>query len=60
MTKTTKSLLVVALVVWVLGAIFLASRTFDYYTTRSEKQQREDVMTLERLMFPSRMTRNQE
>jgi hypothetical protein len=60
MTKTKKSLLAVAFVIWVLGAIFLARKTFDYYYTRSDQQQSEDALTLERLIFPSRMTRDQD
>ena len=60
MTTKKKSLLAVAFVVWVLGAIFLACKTFDYYSSRNDSERGEDALTLERLMFPSRMARDHE
>jgi hypothetical protein len=59
MTKKKKRLLALALVIWVLGSVYLASKTFDYY--REGKQAgADDSLTLERIMFPSRQMRDQE
>jgi len=59
MTKRKKSLLAAAFVIWVLGAIWLASKVLDDF--RSGRQPGgDDSLTMERIMFPSRMARDQD
>ena len=58
MTKK-KKFIVGALVIWVLGAIYLGSKSFE--ELRSGKVSGgDDALSLERIMMPSRMTRDQE
>ena len=58
MTKK-KKLIAVALVIWILGAIYLASKSFDAF--RSGKHfSGDDTLTMKRIMFPSLMTRDQD
>jgi hypothetical protein len=59
MTKNKKKLLAAAFVVWALGAIWLGAKVLDEF--RSGKLPgSDDALSMERIMFPSRMTRDQE
>jgi len=59
MTKRKKSLLAAALVVWVLGALWLASKTLDDFRS-GRPSGGDESLTLERIMFPSQLSRDQE
>ena len=60
MTNKKKGILAAAFVLWLLVAIFLASRTFDELRSGKRPGGGDDTLTLERIMFPSRMLRDQE
>ena len=60
MTKKKKRILVAALVIWILGAICLASRTLEYFRGNKHLSGGDDTLTLENLLFPSRKMRDQE
>jgi hypothetical protein len=60
MTNKKKCILAVALVVWILGAIYLASKSFDEYRSGKHLSGGDDTLTLKRIMLPSLMIRDQE
>ena len=59
MTKK-KKVIAVALVLWILGGIYLASKSFDEIRSGKHLSGADDTLTLKRIMFPSLMTRDQE
>ena len=59
MTKK-KKLIAVALVLWILGAIYLASKSFDEFRSGKNLGGGDDALTMKRIMFPSLITRDQD
>jgi hypothetical protein len=59
-TNKKKCILAVALVVWILGAIYLASKSLDEYRSGKHLSGGDDTVTLKRIMFPSLRMREQE
>ena len=59
MTKK-KKVIAVALVLWILGGIYLASKSYDELQSGKYPGSGDDTLTLKRIMFPSLMTQDQE
>ena len=59
MTKK-KKLIAVALVIWILGAIYLGSKSFNELRSGKHLSGADDALSLKRIMFPSRMMQEQE
>ena len=60
MTRKKKCILAAALVIWILGAIYLAFKSFDELRSGKYPGSGDDTLSLKRIMFPSLMTRDQE
>ena len=59
MTKK-KKFIAVALVIWILGAIYLAAKSIDAFRSGKHLGGGDDTLTMKRIMFPSLMTRDQD
>jgi hypothetical protein len=60
MTKKSKRIFAAALVIWVLGAIWLASRTLDDLRSGKQPGSSGEALSLEHILFPSLKLREQE
>jgi hypothetical protein len=59
-TNKKKCVLAVALAVWILGAIYLGSKTFDEYRSGKQPTDGADMLSIKRIMLPSLMMRDKE
>ena len=59
MTKK-KKVIAAALVIWILGGIYLASKSYDELRSGKHPTGDDDTLSLKRIMFPSLMMRDQE
>jgi hypothetical protein len=59
MTKK-KKFIAAALVIWILGAIYLASKSYDEIISGKHLSGNDEALSLKRIMFPSRMMQEQE
>ena len=50
-----KKLIAVAFVIWLLAAMYLASKTFDEFRSGKPPGGADDIVSLKRIMFPSLM-----
>jgi hypothetical protein len=60
MTQKSKRILAAALAVWLLVAIWLASRTLDDLRSGKNPGGSGETLTLEQILFPSLKMRDQE
>ena len=55
-----KKYIAVALALWILGAVWLASKSVDALRNGAQAGGVDDALSLQRIMFPSLMQRDQD
>ena len=55
-----KKIIAVALVIWILGGIYLASKSYDEILSGKHLSGADESLTMKRIMFPSLMMQDRE
>jgi len=55
MIKKHKRIIAVAIVIWLLGAIYLGSKALDEFRSGKQPFSEDETVTLKNIIFPSKM-----